>query len=123
MPSARPRGKSLAAMRRTAPRPQPMSRTCSSPRRPRDSRRRSEEHTSELQSRLHLVCRLLLEKKNQKIAFTEGNGYAGQLRIKLLAHLLDVLLFGDWSCLLPARDISVQLGGSGHEHVLRTQQL
>src|SRR5687768_18082744 len=27
---------------------------------------RSEEHTSELQSRLHLVCRLLLEKKNKK---------------------------------------------------------
>src|SRR2546429_1126891 len=27
---------------------------------------RSEEHTSELQSRLHLVCRLLLEKKNAK---------------------------------------------------------
>src|SRR2546429_2318551 len=27
------------------------------------SARRSEEHTSELQSRLHLVCRLLLEKK------------------------------------------------------------
>src|SRR2546422_7872620 len=26
-------------------------------------RERSEEHTSELQSRLHLVCRLLLEKK------------------------------------------------------------
>src|SRR2546422_5726646 len=29
--------------------------------------RRSEEHTSELQSRLHLVCRLLLEKKKQQI--------------------------------------------------------
>src|SRR2546429_5025335 len=29
-------------------------------------RRRSEEHTSELQSRLHLVCRLLLEKKKIK---------------------------------------------------------
>src|SRR5439155_23129412 len=28
---------------------------------------RSEEHTSELQSRGHLVCRLLLEKKNHKI--------------------------------------------------------
>src|SRR5687768_17837422 len=28
---------------------------------------RSEEHTSELQSRLHLVCRLLLEKKNWSI--------------------------------------------------------
>src|SRR5437660_9743176 len=27
--------------------------------------RRSEEHTSELQSRGHLVCRLLLEKKNE----------------------------------------------------------
>src|SRR2546422_7913901 len=29
---------------------------------------RSEEHTSELQSRLHLVCRLLLEKKKKKHA-------------------------------------------------------
>src|SRR2546422_8200019 len=29
-------------------------------------RGRSEEHTSELQSRLHLVCRLLLEKKKEK---------------------------------------------------------
>src|SRR2546429_2920036 len=29
---------------------------------------RSEEHTSELQSRLHLVCRLLLEKKKQNIS-------------------------------------------------------
>src|SRR2546422_5569720 len=28
--------------------------------------RRSEEHTSELQSRLHLVCRLLLEKKKRE---------------------------------------------------------
>src|SRR2546429_777620 len=28
---------------------------------------RSEEHTSELQSRLHLVCRLLLEKKKKEI--------------------------------------------------------
>src|SRR2546422_5924335 len=33
---------------------------------------RSEEHTSELQSRLHLVCRLLLEKKKNKIA-SHGN--------------------------------------------------
>src|SRR5256884_4414930 len=29
------------------------------------AQRRSEEHTSELQSRLHLVCRLLLEKKKK----------------------------------------------------------
>src|SRR3989449_2069663 len=36
--------------------------------RPGSDRRgnRSEEHTSELQSRLHLVCRLLLEKKKKK---------------------------------------------------------
>src|SRR3989449_7732607 len=32
--------------------------------------RRSEEHTSELQSRLHLVCRLLLEKKKKKLTDT-----------------------------------------------------
>src|SRR2546422_4387405 len=31
------------------------------------SRFRSEEHTSELQSRLHLVCRLLLEKKKNSV--------------------------------------------------------
>src|SRR2546422_8228472 len=31
---------------------------------------RSEEHTSELQSRLHLVCRLLLEKKKKKHTLT-----------------------------------------------------
>src|SRR2546422_3893585 len=32
-----------------------------------DATQRSEEHTSELQSRLHLVCRLLLEKKKQDL--------------------------------------------------------
>src|SRR3712207_7217257 len=30
---------------------------------------RSEEHTSELQSRQYLVCRLLLEKKNKKVEY------------------------------------------------------
>src|SRR2546422_4782300 len=32
---------------------------------------RSEEHTSELQSRLHLVCRLLLEKKKKLVTSPE----------------------------------------------------
>src|SRR2546428_8249644 len=43
------------------------SRTPGPPRsgRPRSRGRRSEEHTSELQSRSDLVCRLLLEKKNK----------------------------------------------------------
>src|SRR5436305_5950691 len=37
---------------------------------------RSEEHTSELQSRPHLVCRLLLEKKKKKItSATGGNNF------------------------------------------------
>src|SRR5687768_18337892 len=44
-------GKEVRALRRLAP----LHRANSLP--------RSEEHTSELQSRLHLVCRLLLEKK------------------------------------------------------------
>src|SRR5687768_17934174 len=34
---------------------------------------RSEEHTSELQSRLHLVCRLLLEKKKKKQTSIKSN--------------------------------------------------
>src|SRR2546422_6824887 len=33
---------------------------------------RSEEHTSELQSRLHLVCRLLLEKKKNRYRLEEN---------------------------------------------------
>src|SRR2546429_1684072 len=36
--------------------------------------KRSEEHTSELQSRLHLVCRLLLEKKKQEPKYTTHVG-------------------------------------------------
>src|SRR5690554_7094746 len=37
---------------------------------PGKQRQRSEEHTSELQSRPHLVCRLLLEKKKNKAKHT-----------------------------------------------------
>src|SRR5690625_7109703 len=40
---------------------------------------RSEEHTSELQSRGHLVCRLLLEKKNQRIDI-DGRPYTESRR-------------------------------------------
>src|SRR2546421_1985708 len=40
-----------------------------------DSEDRSEEHTSELQSRSDLVCRLLLEKKKREIEIAQqGNG-------------------------------------------------
>src|SRR5205809_4777825 len=51
---------------------------------------RSEEHTSELQSRLHLVCRLLLEKKkkiSQYIAFHNSLRYLCQFsRIISVSH-------------------------------------
>src|SRR3712207_7607205 len=45
--------------------------------------RRSEEHTSELQSRQYLVCRLLLEKKKNKphIAFTPTPHYLDHVYI------------------------------------------
>src|SRR4051795_13255815 len=39
---------------------------------------RSEEHTSELQSHSHLVCRLLLEKKNQQVKHQRPPHRAGR---------------------------------------------
>src|SRR5437660_7172464 len=41
---------------------------------------RSEEHTSELQSRGHLVCRLLLEKKNDVIAIGKSSRLTDGIR-------------------------------------------
>src|SRR2546422_1089760 len=49
---------------------------------------RSEEHTSELQSRLHLVCRLLLEKKKKK--------HYNYLSSKLLVRCLYTATDGVW---------------------------
>src|SRR2546427_7742358 len=53
---------------RDAPRSRCRTRSLTRPRggRVRDLVRRSEEHTSELQSQSNLVCRLLLEKKKKK---------------------------------------------------------
>src|SRR2546429_3350879 len=51
---------------------------------------RSEEHTSELQSRLHLVCRLLLEKKKNN----NQNHFAIQTYQPLPPHII---------CILPRR--------------------
>src|SRR5256884_3703703 len=58
---------------------------------------RSEEHTSELQSRLHLVCRLLLEKK--KMNFTPGSLVRAGLR-----------------CL--GGDVASELSAGGHPHTV-----
>src|SRR5690625_5652486 len=60
--SSNPTSSSIAS-RRLAPCP---DREAVSPSRPWE-KYRSEEHTSELQSRGHLVCRLLLEKKKNNI--------------------------------------------------------
>src|SRR5260370_31471673 len=51
---------------RGGPRPPPRNPPGPGPRPPRPGGFRSEEHTSELQSHLNLVCRLLLEKKKNK---------------------------------------------------------
>src|SRR2546422_7160180 len=44
-------------------------------------RMRSEEHTSEIQSRLHLVCRLLLAKKKRLTAATDTIASTGRLNV------------------------------------------
>src|SRR2546430_5084066 len=47
--------------------------SCHRCKRAMDGRKRSEEHTSELQSQSKLVCRLLLEKKKKKMQMTFSN--------------------------------------------------
>src|SRR2546427_5035245 len=42
--------------------------------------RRSEEHTSELQSQSNLVCRLLLEKKKKKANYVQKLNYDSQIQ-------------------------------------------
>src|SRR3712207_7258561 len=52
---------------------------------PRGSQKRSEEHTSELQSRQYLVCRLLLDKKITVLhdVSTYGSSLASEVRRRL----------------------------------------
>src|SRR2546429_6553285 len=57
--------------------------------------KRSEEHTSELQSRLHLVCRLLLEKKNKTCSACASTGHKQPERKKA-------------SCVYPAATVILQ---------------
>src|SRR5437764_9365024 len=60
-------GRQILANGRRRPAESPVA----SRRSPRCDPNRSEEHTSELQSPMYLVCRLLLEKKNTKTATTK----------------------------------------------------
>src|SRR2546429_5124881 len=76
----------------------------------RSKYRRSEEHTSELQSRLHLVCRLLLEKKtnqivplyNPKTAALSPHVYAAH--INLIVSLTCIMLL---QALIPVSGVIV----------------
>src|SRR6266581_128444 len=62
---------------------------------------RSEEHTSELQSPVHLVCRLLLEKKNRNEGFraelvdTSTDSLESRIRRVKLQKVPYVLVVGD----------------------------
>src|SRR5437660_6340603 len=49
---------------------------------------RSEEHTSELQSRGHLVCRLLLEKKKYKFKLNNAAGNTDKDRVMCTVELV-----------------------------------
>src|SRR5256884_3490736 len=53
---------------------------------------RSEEHTSELQSRLHLVCRLLLEKKKKKQAQLSLASFPSSPERRLTLHRFSAVI-------------------------------
>src|SRR2546429_3342472 len=59
---------------------------------PSRGRRRSEEHTSELQSRLHLVCRLLLEKKKNTTITKSSLQIIKDLTCKLVTNTTNVTM-------------------------------
>src|SRR5207237_5726710 len=66
-PSSRATSSPTRFIARAVPHPgKPRAAAPGRPGAPRPSSTRSEEHTSELQSHLNLVCRLLLEKKKKK---------------------------------------------------------
>src|SRR2546422_7765265 len=77
-----PRGasRSIASWRSSPP---IRRRSSDSSRRREPSPSRSEEHTSELQSRLHLVCRLLLEKKKKIIKIIGWWKHTVHLRVHI----------------------------------------
>src|SRR5205809_1796169 len=57
--------------------------------------KRSEEHTSELQSRLHLVCRLLLEKKKQQQSAVKQAGKRSQFGWRMILMNKEVMSLPD----------------------------
>src|SRR5438309_9201727 len=70
----------------TMPRRRPYTRPNKLPLR----RPRSEEHTSELQSQFHLVCRLLLEKKKKKLQLTKLTNVSNTRKYKLTDNMTPI---------------------------------
>src|SRR2546422_3426101 len=68
------------------------------PRAPVKPEMRSEEHTSELQSRLHLVCRLLLEKKKKQPlpARSPHDRRVRRVEARPVSSILSGVTVGDW---------------------------
>src|SRR2546429_2709157 len=56
---------------------------------------RSEEHTSELQSRLHLVCRLLLEQKKRSVTQGKDSDSLTRSSILLQSSSVEIFAHGD----------------------------
>src|SRR5260370_21848496 len=69
---------------------------------------RSEEHTSELQSHLNLVCRLLLEKKKKRKSLT--NVVAVRQRFRSVTVTIE------WYCFQVQRPFWIYYGSGGHLH-------
>src|SRR5437762_8872767 len=53
---------------------------------------RSEEHTSELQSPMYLVCRLLLEKKNSYCLYIEATCTGGVISCMIWVCTIDIIV-------------------------------
>src|SRR5205809_3338451 len=70
---------------------------------------RSEEHTSELQSRLHLVCRLLLEKKHESVRTRSRDPLGPRLRARARAALGVVVVVVGPAFLAAARRLLVAM--------------
>src|SRR5690348_16698594 len=80
---------------------------------------RSEEHTSELQSPVHLVCRLLLEKKNyekclaipdleERIAFiNRGQSWVARKLREMLPKIRDDDMHADLTVMLRTHEINI----------------
>src|SRR5690348_17663022 len=69
---------------------------------------RSEEHTSELQSPVHLVCRLLLEKKNQRGMTCRGDRRVRSWPIEVVVGACGVVVS---TLAMTAVTLAAQTGG------------